>query len=72
MVKVQKVEASDTLKEALSLAKKTELDNQVKLKQVNTDKHTGIIKAQGERDKLIKEAEGRAQQVVLQGKGRAE
>lgn len=72
MLKVQKVEATDRLKDALSLAKKTELDNQVRLKQIGTDRHTGIIKAQGERDRLIKEAEGRAQQIIMQGKGRAE
>ncbi|CAL5996837.1 Band_7 protein [Hexamita inflata] len=72
LLKVQKVEATDRLKDALSLAKKTELDNQVKLKQVSTDRHTSIIHAQGERDRLIKEAEGKAQQTILQGKGRAE
>lgn len=72
LLKVQKVEANDRLKDALSLAKKTELDNQVKLKQIATDRHAGIIKAQGDRDKIIKEAEGKAQQIILQGKGRAE
>ena len=61
LLKVQKVEAGASLKNALSLAKQTELDNQIKLKKISTDRHTGVIKAQGERDKVIKEAEGRAQ-----------
>jgi regulator of protease activity HflC (stomatin/prohibitin superfamily) len=65
MLKVQKVEADSRLKDALALSNKTELENKVQIKKCSTDRQTSIIKAQSGRDAKIKEAEGKAQQMIL-------
>eukprot|EP00768_Dysnectes_brevis_P002614 gnl/Dysnectes_brevis/193_a222_6005.p1 GENE.gnl/Dysnectes_brevis/193_a222_6005~~gnl/Dysnectes_brevis/193_a222_6005.p1 ORF type:complete len:342 (-),score=131.25 gnl/Dysnectes_brevis/193_a222_6005:31-1056(-) len=70
-IKVQKVECPN-LSSDLAMMKTTKLKNDQAIINARSTKQSDVIKAEGQRDYLIKASEGQAQEHVLLAKGNAE
>ncbi len=66
-VKIQRVDACE-LAEVLAKKKRADLNNKSVVISAKATKQTNIIESEGNRDRVIKEAEGRAQQLLSRGK----
>lgn len=65
-MKIQKVEAGG-LSQVLAQKKQADLNNKEVIISAKSKKQTGIIDSEGNRDRMIREAEGEAQQAISRG-----
>ncbi|RHY43987.1 hypothetical protein DYB34_013395 [Aphanomyces astaci] len=69
MVKIQRVDAG-ALSQVLAKKKQADLNNKEIIIQAKAMKQTTVINSEGNRDRMIKESEGEAQQTLSRGRSR--